>query len=268
MQISRATLKELQHAACDGPMVRLRTNADPVGAEGAHKVLTRSGATWSVRHRSYVFSDLFPFGQAAALVSQILDLRCAVNRPDRGVVSCPQSIAETLWAGLDEVQPESEVLEPSAGHGVLAAEGTALGHAVDCYEIDIHRAADITRAGIARNVTTTDFLTVTAQPAYDAVVMYPPHRRDLAIKHVLQAYRFLRPGGILAALVSRGVQNAAGERGEQFRELISRAGYLRVLDEADFDDGYLLSPTGLRIQAQLLYLYADAADTEEATDQS
>ncbi|MEV6676248.1 SAM-dependent methyltransferase [Streptomyces erythrochromogenes] len=265
MQISKVTHAELKRATCEGPLVRLHDNATTPGSEGVHRVLTRSGATWSRRHRAYVFADLFPFGQAAEVVRLILDRRCAVNRPDRGIVSCPQSIAETIWDDLPGVRKGWKVLEPSAGHGILAAEGTSRGCAVDCYEIDEHRATEITRARIATNVTTTDFLTVTAQPTYDAVVMYPPHRRDLAIQHVVHAYRFLRPGGVLTALVSLGLQNAASKRGDQFRQLLNRAGYLRSLDEADFEDGPLLSPTGLRLSAQLVYLYAD--DQETAPDQ-
>ncbi|MEU9420987.1 SAM-dependent methyltransferase [Streptomyces sp. NPDC048272] len=265
MQISKATRTELDRVVCEGPVVRLHENATETGREGAHRVLTRSGATWSLRHQGYVFADLFPFGQAAELVRRIIDRRCAVNRPDRGMVSCPQSIAETIWDNLPGVQKGWQVLEPSAGHGVLAAEGTSRGCVVECYEIDDHRAAEISRAGVATNVTTSDFLTVIAQPTYNAVVMYPPHRRDLAVQHVVHAYRFLRPGGVLTALVSPGLQNAAGKRGDQFRQLLSRAGYLRPLDEADFVDGYLLSPTGLRLSAQLVHLYAD--DGEMAPEQ-
>ncbi|MET8680966.1 SAM-dependent methyltransferase [Streptomyces sp. NPDC004647] len=259
MQISKAVCRELERAVCDGPLVRLHEEAEPAAAEGAHKVLTRSGACWSIRHRGYMFADLHPFGQAAPLIDQIVTRRCAVNRPDRGVVSCPQSIAELLW---DTIQPEEgwQVLEPSAGHGVLAAEGAARGCVMDCYEIENHRAADITLAGIARHVGTADFLPVPARPVYDAVVMYPPYRRNLAVEHVLHAHRFLRPGGVLAALVSLGIENAAGPRGREFRDLLERVGYYKqVLDEADFDDGYLLSPTGLRLRAQLLFLYADDA---------
>ncbi|MFG2986168.1 SAM-dependent methyltransferase [Streptomyces sp. NPDC048258] len=261
MQISKATRTELERAVCEGPVVRLHEDATEQGAEGAHRVLTRSGATWSLRHQGYMFADLFPFGQAADLVRLIIDRRSAVNRPDRGIVSCPQSIAETIWANLPGVRKGWQVLEPSAGHGVLAAEGTSQGCVVDCYEIDAHRAAEITRAGIATTVTTTDFLTVTAQPTYDAVVMYPPHRRDLAVQHVLHAYRFLRPGGVLTALVSLGLQNAAGGRGDQFRQLLSRSGNLQVLDEADSADGLLLSQSGLRLSAQLVHLYAPDEET-------
>ncbi|RNG29830.1 SAM-dependent methyltransferase [Streptomyces botrytidirepellens] len=205
-----------------------------------------------------MFADLYPFGQAEPLIGQILTRRSAVNRPDRGVVSCPQSIAELMWDNLP-LQPQKgwQVLEPSAGHGILAAEGADRGCVMDCYEIDNHRAAEITRAGIARHVRAADFLTVSSEPVYDAVVMYPPYRRNLAVDHILHAHRFLRPGGVLAALVSLGIQNAEGERGRQVRDLMKRAGYQHVLDEADFENGYLLSPTGLRLRAQLLYLCAD-----------
>ncbi|MFE0778896.1 SAM-dependent methyltransferase [Streptomyces sp. NPDC058861] len=266
MPISKATLAELERAACDGPVVRLHEDATDTGWEGVHKVLTRSGATWSRRHHGYMLADLFPFGQAADLVRLIIDRRHAVNRSDRGMVSCPQSIAETLWSyNLPSDLKGWHILEPSAGHGVLAAEGAARGCTIDCYEFDAHRAADITRAGIASNVSTTDFLTVTAQLTYDAVVMYPPHRRDLAVQHILHAYRFLRPGGVLTALVSLGIQNAAGPHGERLRQLLDRSGHLHVLDEADFDDGPLLSPTGLRLSAQLVSLHAD--EEEPGTSQ-
>jgi hypothetical protein len=258
MSISKAVCRELELAVCEGPVVRLREDADPAAADGAHKVLTRSGACWSFRRRAYVFADLYPFGQAAELIERIVARRCAVNRPDRGVVSCPQSIAELLWGNLPHGEG-MEVLEPSAGHGVLAAEGAARGCVMDCYEIDGYRAADITSTGIARHVGTADFLTVEARPEYDTVVMYPPHRRNLAVEHVLHAHGFLRPGGVLGALVSLGIENTAGPAGRKFRELLERGGYAHVLDEADFEDGYLLSPTGLRLRAQLLYLYADDA---------
>ncbi|GAA5605754.1 SAM-dependent methyltransferase [Streptomyces griseus] len=253
MQISKAVCRELELAHCNGPTTRLRKEADPATAEAAHKVLTRSGACWSVRQQAYVFADLYPFGHASKLITQILARRHAVNRPDRGIVSCPQSIAELLWSNLPHGKG-MQALEPSAGHGALAAEGAALGCAVDCYEIDDYRAADITRAGIARHVTTADFLTVEPQPTYDVVAMYPPHRRDLAAKHILHAHRFLRPGGVLGALVSLGIQNTAGAAGPKLLQLLD---HTHVLDDIDLQDGYLLSPTGLRMRAQLMYIHAD-----------
>ncbi|WP_433407015.1 SAM-dependent methyltransferase [Streptomyces sp. CA-146814] len=256
--ISKAVCQELQLATCDGPTVRLRENSDTALSDKVHVVLARSGATWSWSLRVYVFADLYPHGQAAEVIQRIVARQTAV-RPDRGMVSCPASIAELLWSELPQ---DSGLLglEPSAGHGALAAEGARLGYSVDCYEVEGHRAADITRAGIARSVSVADFLTVEPRPEYHAVAMYPPHRVDLAAAHVLHAFKFLRPGGVLGALVSCGIENGARPATRRFQELLGSNGhYTQVLDEVDGggDDFLLLSPGGNPVRAQIVYLYAD-----------
>jgi hypothetical protein len=252
-KISKAVCRELELAVCDGPVVRLR---EPV-SDGAHAVLLRSGASWSSRWDGYFFADLYPYGQASEVVERIVARRAAVNPPDRGVVSCPQSIAELLWASLPWSRKGLLALEPSAGHGVLAAEGAARGHQVDCYEVDKHRAAEIRRARIARRVTVADFLTITPRPKYDVVAMYPPYRRNVAAAHVLHAYGFLRPGGVLGALVPAGIEWGASPAARQLRTLLHSTGYVQLLDDLDDEDGYLLTPRGARPRAQIMYLDAD-----------
>ncbi|MGW4310301.1 hypothetical protein [Streptomyces californicus] len=90
--ISKAVCQELQLAARDGPTVRLREVRDVTLEGKVHRVLARSGATWSYSLRAYVFADLYPYGQAAEVIHQIVARQTAV-RPDRGMVSCPASIA-------------------------------------------------------------------------------------------------------------------------------------------------------------------------------
>ncbi|QRV58731.1 hypothetical protein I6J40_34220 [Streptomyces californicus] len=177
------------------------------------------------------------------MIQQIVARQTAV-RPERGMVSCPASIAELLWSELPQ---DSGLLglEPSAGHGALAAEGARLGYSVDCYEVEGHRAADITRAGVARSVSVADFLTVEPRPEYHAVAMYPPHRINLAAAHVLHAYNLMRPGGVLGALVSCGIENGAGPAARRLKELLGSNGHHpQALDEVDAggDDFLLLSP--------------------------
>ncbi len=107
-----------------------------------------------------------------------------------------------------------------------------------------HRAADITRAGTARSVSVADFLTVEPRPEYHAVAMYPPHRINLAAAHVLHAYNFLRPGGVLGALVSCGIENGAGPAARRLKELLGSNGHhTQALDGVDAggDDFLLLS---------------------------
>lgn len=53
----------------------------------------------------------------------------------------------------------------------------------------------------------TDFLTITPDKwgrQYDAIVMNPPFERLQDIDHVRHAFRFLKPGGRLVAIMSAG----------------------------------------------------------------
>ncbi|WP_371591198.1 hypothetical protein [Streptomyces sp. NBC_00470] len=89
--------------------------------------------------------------------------------------------------------------------------------------------------------------------------MYPPHRRDLAAQHIVHACRFLRPGGVLGALTSPGVQNGINPHNQRLRDLMGRSGYTHVLGDVDWADGYLLAPsgTGRRLPAQLVFLESE-----------
>ncbi|MFB6984570.1 hypothetical protein [Streptomyces sp. NPDC056304] len=248
-RIGRDVCKALERAVCEGPMVRLAEQDENALDERVDRVLTASRATWSFRHRAYVFADLFPSGSAADLLKQIIMQRRTV-RPDRGMVSCPQSVADRMCDEIG-IGPTVRVLEPSAGHGILAAEAAARGASVDCYELDHHRAEDIRQASFAHTVTTADFLAIPPQPAYDVVLMYPPHRRDIASAHIVHAYQFLRPGGTLVALVAPGLVRGRSRAARALAEL-----YERAFDRTgDMEFGEVQSSTGIHLQTELLFLY-------------
>lgn len=248
MPITNDILRVLETAQCDGPLVYFPELTDSFVYERVDQILNKAGATWSFRHEAYLFADLFPAGQAAALIEKMITLRRVLRPEDRGVVSCPQAVAERMCEELaDRIGPGAKVLEPSAGHGMLAAEAAARGADVDCYELDAHRARDIRRAKIARRVTTADVLTVTPRPRYDVVVMYPPYQRQIAAAHIVHAHRFLRPGGALTALVSRGLQHARGAVGHDLRSLWARGGWQRI----ELRPGEVQSPTGLAVLAEI-----------------
>ena len=254
MPITKDILRRLAAAECRGPFVRLPDTTFNADDDRVHQALIRAGATWSRRHKAYLFADLFPFGQAAPLIEQMCTLKRLVRPDARGMTSCPQATAERM---CDEIASYlmhgAEVLEPSAGHGILAAEAAARGAQVDCYELDAHRAQDIEKAGIARTVTTADFLRVEPRAVYDAVLMYPPHRRDLAARHVVHAHKFLRPGGTMAALVSPGLEQARGPAGEALRDLWTRSGWHR----AQLEPGDIQSPTGVAVRADIWFFMND-----------
>lgn len=248
MQVAHDVREVLSRATCEGTTVRLPPGVDParheVGARTA-KALTAAGALFSPRRRAFVFADLFPFGQAQPLIDDMIANGRTAPRPFRGEAPCPPAVAEQMCDEL-ALTPDWTVLEPSAGHGNLAAEAADRGCTVDCIELEHHRAVDIKTAGFARHVITADFLTLPQQPRYDAVIMYPPFRRDLAAAHIVHAHGFLRPGGQLGALVSIGLENGVRKASAALRELLHRHGGRKYNLK-----GEVMAPSGRPLNTEL-----------------
>jgi SAM-dependent methyltransferase len=112
---------------------------------------------------------------------------------------------------LADLRPGLSVLEPSAGLGDLAEAARAAGCSVRCVE-QLLPAVQILRAR-GFDVTDADFLAIypptfaitTGTPAYDRVLMNPPFERNAAMRHVLHALKFLKPGGKLVAVLPASI---------------------------------------------------------------
>lgn len=115
----------------------------------------------------------------------------------------PADVAARV-AAYAELAPGLSVLEPSAGTGALvrAVHEAEPGADVQPIERDA-RLAD--RMGCP----CADFLEIRPRPIYDRVVMNPPFSGGADIRHVERALEFLRPGGLLVAIVADGPRQAA-----------------------------------------------------------
>ena len=94
---------------------------------------------------------------------------------------------------------DKRVLEPSCGCGrfmdaVLEEGGQPFG-----YEYDFGRAQSCRDRGL--NVKTANFLEIDPDPVYDIVLMNPPFYGRHYAKHVKHAMQFLKPGGVLKAVL-------------------------------------------------------------------
>lgn len=226
MKIPDDAREALGRAECDGPLLRLGRQLDPVLYGTVNTVLEAIGAHWDPRLQAHEFP---PESKAAALLDRALDAGEVTTEAERRKASqwypTPDEQAVRLMV-LSQTAPGDVVLEPSAGDGAIARVLAANGAVVDCIERDPGRAAAIRAAGCARTVTTSDFLDVPARREYQQVVMNPPFAGDAAGQHVLHALGFLRPGGTLAALLPASIRWRQTSAAAQVRRLAADRGGL------------------------------------------
>ena len=121
-------------------------------------------------------------------------------------------------------EPLLAVLEPSAGAGNLARPMAKKGATVDCVEIQAHLAQQLEACGIYRSVTRGDFITLPPRPAYDRIVMNPPFNLERDIDHVMHALNFLKPDGLLVAIMSAGTEWRESKKARAFRDRMAAMG--------------------------------------------
>ena len=110
------------------------------------------------------------------------------------------------------------VLEPSAGAGNIARLAVKKYTFVDCVEIQGHLAKVLQASGKYRKVWEEDFLARIPEPYYDRVVMNPPFDRERDIDHVMHAIEFLKPDGMLVAIMSAGTEWRETKKSRSFRD--------------------------------------------------
>lgn len=128
---------------------------------------------------------------------------------DFGDFPSPPAVVARLLE-LAELEPGMTVLEPSAGAGNIAFAAYALGGLVTCVEIQEKRARVLRTA--LTSVICGDFMQLDERGTgkmglgpsrFDRVLMNPPFAPSCAdARHVLRAWRFVKPGGRLVAVVS------------------------------------------------------------------
>jgi 16S rRNA A1518/A1519 N6-dimethyltransferase RsmA/KsgA/DIM1 with predicted DNA glycosylase/AP lyase activity len=178
-----------------------------------NKVLEGVGGVWSKKARVHVFdSDPRP---AIALA---VDAGTAVNEQQAfQSFYTPKALAKRV-VDLAEIEPGMTVLEPSAGEGALADEVPELNRdRTQCVELNEKAAAKLQAKGF--KVMVADFLrtgidqkdpqmgdpntgSTLRLKKVDRVIMNPPFANQADIDHVLHAFHFLKPGGVLVAVMN------------------------------------------------------------------
>lgn len=190
--------------------------------ERTNKVLEALGGTWSKKLKGHVFAE----DPRDALDGVILTGEVAHARDVLGFFPTPMELVRELLSLAGGADEGVTLLEPSAGEGAIVGAAITRGYTVTAVEIDPKRHRTIGGRYsdlLAANVC-ADLLRWDTDERFDRVVMNPPFARGQDVEHVTYAFRLLKPGGRLVAVMSAGVAFREDRKTVAFRELVREAG--------------------------------------------
>lgn len=228
MKVDNEVLAVLSNAETTGSILKLTGQLDRALYTRTNKVLEAAGGKWNRKAGGHAFP-----GDAAEAMEQILLTGQVTIPQDFGYFPTPAPIFARLLE-LARIKPGMEVLEPSAGQGAIA-NAVATIATVDCIELLEANADKIAVGGNVRSLLRGDFLAQFPQQRYDRVVMNPPFGKQDDIRHVNHALQFLKPGGLLVAVMATGVLFRENRLTVEFRNLVAnRGGAIDELPEGAF----------------------------------
>lgn len=204
-----------RQGVCETPYLRIRTFKNG----NAHLWFTRDDL---VEKANLVLADYYGAVLPDAVPRDDVEIRSRSGLPSKDLAfyATPKSVVDALVRDL-RVEPTSRVLEPSAGEGAIVDALLRFGCVVDAVEIDPGRVSRI-RANPRLTVIPANFLRLAPRAEYDAVVMNPPFCGTHWMEHVVHAFEFLRPGGVLRAVLPATAEVAETAKHEAFRAWASK----------------------------------------------
>ncbi len=235
----------IETATFAGLELRLPESLDQATYRCVNTVLEAVGGAWDRKRKAHIFPSC-----ARTAVEPILLTGTLTGPREFGCFYTPPAIADRVIVAAD-IARSHRVLEPSAGLGALAAPAARRGAQVDCVELLPANVAILEALGIGF-VDQGDFLGRTPERVYDRVVMNPPFADQADIAHVNHAFRFLKPGGLLVAVMAAGLTYRKNAATRQMRDLVElRRGSIAELPP----DAFRIAGTSVRTVLVTLRAY-------------
>lgn len=213
MIISEEVLAILSICGIRDKHVTLPQQLDRKMYQAVNKVLSHAGGKWSRSSQTHEFQE--PAGE---IIEQILVSGEVTDiKKEFGFFETPSRLVAQM---IDEAELsiDLEVLEPSAGRGAIATEVRNEG----CYVMAIELLASNITALLDLDFKPiqADFLTMKQEPRFDRVLMNPPFAKQADLDHVTHALGFLKPNGILVAIMAAGVLFRENSKTKIFHEML------------------------------------------------
>ena len=136
-----------------------------------------------------------------------------------GFFPTPPTLIDKLLLNA-QIKPGDVVLEPSAGKGDIADAIRARHPDAQLELCEINYTLRTHLAGKGYTNIKGDFLEVEVEEKYDVVVMNPPFENGADIQHVMHAFKMLKPGGRLTAIMGEGAFVNSYHRNKEFAEFL------------------------------------------------
>lgn len=211
-------------SACEvtGNSVRITGQLDRKLYERVNEALEHLGGKWSRKLRAHDFGE----DPTAAIEGLLISGEITRARDVLGFFPTPPDLVARLFGAFPSAS-RAVILEPSAGNGAIVDAAVARGCSVVALEIDEKRAAGLAAKygpSTGVRVERADFMAWDTELRFDWVVMNPPFAQQQDIDHVTRAFRLLKPGGQLAAIMSASVMFRQNNKSRAFRDLLGGEG--------------------------------------------
>lgn len=227
MKIDQQILEILQQSVTKENELFLCGNLDRNTYVKTNKVLEACGGKWNKKSKSHVF----PTNAEERLEQILLTGEVEIPKDEFDYFPTPEIVVNRL-VEISKPVAGMKFLEPNAGQGAIAIPFKNFGCEITCYELSEKNFNILNELGL--NATQIDFLQVEPEEKFDLIVMNPPFSKQQDIKHVLHAYKFLKPNGKLVSVMCSNILWRDNKLTNEFRNFVEENGEIEKLPEHSF----------------------------------
>ena len=219
-QVAPAVAAVLEHVTVEDGAVKLPAELARPLYVAVNKALAAIGGRWDRRRAGHVF----PAGvDPADRLAELLGSGRATSARAAGFFETPPALVAEIIA-VAQILPHHRVLEPSAGHGAIAARLVAIVGAGNLTVVELLEENCCVLRGLGYEPVHGDFLTVDLDGPFDRILMNPPFDGRQDVRHVNHAFSLLAPGGRLVAVMPESVTYRDDQATSRIRELVDAHG--------------------------------------------